>query len=77
VTTLDIEPDDDQGRWCGNCLAMSDAALALIDQPAEGNVIVYDENSGRFLCVPCKTWGDEHLYPRGGDTTGPSTPHQA
>lgn len=40
---VEIEPDDDQGRWCGNCLAPSTETEICDDR----------EGSGRFLCRPC------------------------
>jgi len=65
--SLDFEVDDGRGQWCENCLAMTDQALAMIDLAPEGNVIVFDEGSGRWLCQPCASWGKTRI----GDATDP------
>jgi len=52
--SLPFETDEGEGRWCENCLALTDQGLAMIGLAPEGNSISFDANSGRYLCSQCE-----------------------
>jgi hypothetical protein len=68
--SIPFETDDGEGKWCENCLIMTDACLASIDLPPEGAVIRFDARSGRFLCSEC----EPHPMPGGIDQVPYSIP---